>query len=243
VVSYSIERRKDTKVEGKLMEQAKLVVELRNKKGKEINKKLRREGNIPAVLYSPHDEKNTLLKVKKVDLLKLTSTKKHRGMINLEINEGEKKSDRLAIIKDIQYNLLKKEFVHIDFYGVTLKEKLTVEVGIELVGTPAGVKEGGGILEVGLREIEIECLPSQIPESLKVDISHLKINDHLIAGELELPEGVRLLTEPEVIVAAVHPPTKAEEVAEKEEKEEEGGEVKGTPEKTEKKGVEEKAEK
>jgi len=201
------------------MEKTKLRVELRSDKGKEVNKKFRREGIIPGVLYSPHDKKNLLLKVKNENLSKLIYHKRH-GIINLEINDGEKKSDRLAIIKDIQYNSLKKQIVHIDFYGVTLKEKLTMEVGIELVGEPVGAKEGG-ILELELREVEIECLPSQIPESIKADISHLKINDHLTAGELDLPKGVELLTEPDRIIASVHPPTKIEEVAKEEEVEEE----------------------
>ena len=199
------------------MEKTKLRVELRNDKGKEANKKFRREGIVPAVLYSPHNKSNLLLKVNSGNLLKVVSNKRH-GIIGLEIEDGEKKFDRLAIIKDVQFNSLKKQIIHVDFYEVTLKEKLAVEVRVELIGEPIGVKEGG-ILELELREVEIECLPSQIPESLKTDISHLKINDHLTAGELALPEGVELLTESDRIIASVHPPTKMEEVAKEEEEE------------------------
>ena len=199
------------------MEKTKLRVKLRNDKGKEANKKFRREGIVPAVLYSPHNKSNLLLKVNSGNLLKVVSNKRH-GIIGLEIEDGEKKFDRLAIIKDVQFNSLKKQIIHVDFYEVTLKEKLAVEVRVELIGEPIGVKEGG-ILELELREVEIECLPSQIPESLKADISHLKINDHLTAGELALPEGVELLTESDRIIASVHPPTKMEEVAKEEEEE------------------------
>ena len=199
------------------MEKTKLRVELRNDKGKEANKKFRREVIVPAVLYSPHNKSNLLLKVDSGNLLKVVSNKRH-GIIGLEIEDGEKKFDRLAIIKDVQFNSLKKQIIHVDFYEVTLKEKLAVEVRVELIGEPIGVKEGG-ILELELREVEIECLPSQIPESLKADISHLKINDHLTAGELALPEGVELLTESDRIIASVHPPTKMEEVAKEEEEE------------------------
>jgi len=199
------------------MEKTKLRVELRNDKGKEANKKFRREGIVPAVLYSPHNKSNLLLKVDSGNLLKVVSNKRH-GIIGLEIEDGEKKFDRLAIIKDVQFNSLKKQIIHVDFYEVTLKEKLAVEVRVELIGEPIGVKEGG-ILELELREVEIECLHSQIPESLKADISHLKINDHLTAGELALPEGVELLTESDRIIASVHPPTKMEEVAKEEEEE------------------------
>jgi len=200
------------------MERPKLKVELRNDTGKEVNKKFRREGIVPGILYSPHDKKNILLKVKREDLLKLLSEKKH-GIIDLEIDDGQKIFERLAIIKDIQYNPLKRQMVHVDFYGATLKEKLTIEVRIELIGEPIGLKEGG-ILEVKLREVEIECLPSQVPESLKADIGHLKINDHLTVGELDIPKGIEVLIEPDRIIASVYPPTKVEEVAKEEEVEE-----------------------
>jgi len=206
----------------------KLKVELRDVTGKEINKKYRREGIVPGVLYSPHDKENLVLKVRNHELLKLLSAKS-RGLIELEIDDGKEKVSRLAIIKDLQYNSLKRQIVHIDFYGVTLKEKLTLEVDIELVGEPIGLKEGG-ILQVELRKVEIECLPSQMPDSLKVDLSSLKIGDHISVGDMIIPEGVEVLTESDRVVAAVFQPTKIEEVAEEEEVE--GVEAKGE-EKTE----------
>jgi len=209
------------------MEKIILKAELRSGKGKEISKKIRREGKIPGVLYSPREKENTLLKVKKEDLFKLISTKRH-AMITLEINEENKRDEHLAIIKDIQYDNLKKQIKHIDFYGVTLKEKIEVEIGIELVGTPVGIKDGG-VLELDLREVEIKCLPSQIPDALSLDISQLKINEHITAGQLPLPEGIELITDPERIVVSVHPPTKIEEVVKEKEEVEEAvtGEVEG----------------
>jgi len=200
----------------------KLKVELRDNTGKEINKKFRRDGIVPGVLYSPHDKKNLLFKVKAIDLSKLLSAKTH-GLIDLEINDGTKKVSRLAIIKDFQYNSLKRQIVHVDFYGVTLKEKLTLEVDIELIGEPIGVKEGG-ILQVELRKVEIECLPSHVPENLKADLTSLKVGDHISVGEMDIPEGVEVLTDPDKIVAAVVLPTKAEEVVEEEEEAVEGEE-------------------
>jgi large subunit ribosomal protein L25 len=197
----------------------KLKVELRDKVGKEINKKFRREGVVPGVLYSPHDKENLLFKVKTIDLSKILSSKAH-GLIDLEINDGETKVSRLAIIKDVQYNLLKKQVVHVDFYGVTLKEKLTLEVDIELLGEPIGI-EDGGILQVELRKVEIECLPSHMPDSFKVDVSSLEVGDHISVGDIEVSEGVKMLTELDRIVAAVVHPTKIEEVEEEEEEVEE----------------------
>ena len=192
------------------METSKLEVELRNGTGKEINKKFRRKGNIPGILYSPHDKENILLKVKRENLLRLLSSKTHK-LIDLEIDDGKKKVSRLAVIKDFQYNTLKRQIVHVDFYGVTLKEKLTMEIDIELIGKPIGAKDGG-ILNVELRKVEIECLPSQVPESLKVDLSNLKIGDNITVGEIQLPEGVEVLTKSDRIVAALVPPAKEEEV-------------------------------
>jgi len=193
----------------------KLKVELRDNIGKESSKKYRREGIVPGVLYSPHDKENLVLKVKNDGLLKLLSAKSHK-LIDLEINDGKEKIKRLAVIKDLQYNSLKRQIVHVDFYGVTLKEKLTLEIDIELIGEPIGVEEGG-ILQVELRKIEIECLPSQVPGSLKVDLSKLKVGDHISVGDMEIPEGVEVLTELDRVVAAVVLPTKIEEVVEEEE--------------------------
>ena len=199
------------------MKKPKLKVELRDNIGKEINKKFRREGIVPGVLYSPHDKENLVLKVKNDELLKLFSAKS-QGLIDLEIGDGKKKVNRLAIVKDVQYNSLKKQIVHIDFYGVTLKEKLTLEVDIELLGESIGVEEGG-ILQVELRKVEIECLPSKVPDSLKADISSLQVGDHISVGGMEIPEGVKILTELDRVVAAVVPPAKIEEVVEEEEEE------------------------
>jgi large subunit ribosomal protein L25 len=198
----------------------KMKAELRDSTGKESSKKYRREGIVPGVLYSPHDKENLVLKVKNDELLKLLSAKSH-GLIDLEINDGKEKVSRLAVIKDLQYNSLKKQIVHVDFYGVTLKEKLTLEVNIELIGEPIGVEEGG-ILQVELRKVEIECLPSQMPESFKVDLSSLKVGDHISVGDMEIPEGVEVLTELDRVIAAVVLPAKIEEVVEEEEEVVEG---------------------
>jgi len=222
---------RNTRVEVNRVKKPKLKVELRDNTGKEINKKLRKEGTIPGVLYSPHDKENLILKVNNIELSKLLSGKSH-GLIDLEVDDGEKKVKRLAVVKDVQYNSLKKQIVHVDFYGVTLKEKLTLEVDIELIGEPIGVEEGG-ILQAELRKVEIECLPSQVPESLKVNLSSLNVNEHISVGDIEVPEGVEILTAPDRIVAAVVLPTKIEEVVEEEEEVAEGAEGEEGEEKAE----------
>ena len=196
------------------MDKTKLKVELRNETGKEANRKFRKEGMIPGVLYSPHDKENLLLKIKSEGLSKLLIEKKH-SLINLEIEGGEKKNKRLAMIKDFQYNSLKKRIVHIDFYGVTLKEKIIMLINVELFGESIGAKEGG-ILEHELREIEVECFPTDVPSAYKVDITQLQVGDNITVGDIEVSEGVKILTEAEQVIASVKHPTKEEEKVEEE---------------------------
>jgi large subunit ribosomal protein L25 len=234
------------------MKRIKLEVESRNKKGKEESKKLRNSGYVPGILYSPHDKDSILLKIPEKELHHFLSDKKHsRGIINLQIKkDGVKDVTRLAVIKDFQYDSLQKRINHFDFYGVTMKEKITLQVPLVLDGEPKGIKEGG-ILDISLREIEVECLPADAPEAITVDISQLGFNDVLSLGDIELPKDVKLVTDVDRTIASVIAPTKEEEVAEEEVEEaaegEEEEEVKAKEvqgeEKKEKKEKKEKEEK
>ena len=204
------------------MKRIKLEVETRTKKGKEESKKLRNSGYVPGILYSPHDKESILLKIPEKELHHFLSDKKHaHGIINLQIKKDDSKNvTRLAVIKDFQYDSLQKRINHFDFYGVTLKEKITLQVPLVLEGEPKGIKEGG-ILDISLREIEVECLPADAPEAITVDISRLGFNDVLSLEEVELPKDVKLITEIDRTVASVIAPTKEEEIVEEEEEEEE----------------------
>ncbi|MEA2021480.1 MAG: 50S ribosomal protein L25 [Candidatus Caldatribacteriota bacterium] len=206
------------------MDKTKLKAELRNETGKGANRKFRKEGMVSGVLYSPHDKKNLLLKMKSEELTKLLIGKKY-SLINLEIDDGKKKNKRLVMVKDFQYNSLKRQVIHIDFYGVTLKEKITMQINVELIGESKGVKEGG-ILEFELREIEVECLPSQVPGTFKVDITNLEITDNFSVGDIEVPKGVKILTETDRVIVSVKHPAKEEVKVE----EVEGEEVEETEE-------------
>jgi len=208
------------------MKRIKLEVEMRDGKGKEESKKLRNSGYVPGILYSPHDKENILLKIPEKELHQFLSDKKHaHGIINLKVIKGDAKdSTRLAVIKDFQYDSLKKRINHFDFYGVTMKEKITLQVPLVLEGEPKGIKEGG-ILDILLREIEVECLPGDAPEAITIDITGLGFNDVLTLEEIELPKDVKLITEPDRTIASVVPPTRMEEeVAEGEEEVAEGEE-------------------
>ncbi|MBN2395605.1 MAG: 50S ribosomal protein L25 [Candidatus Atribacteria bacterium] len=211
------------------MKRLMLKVETRNIKGKENSKKLRNSGYVPGILYSPHDKENILLQVPEKELHHFLSDKKHaHGIIDLQIKkEDAKDTTRLAVIKDFQYDSLKKRINHFDLYGVTLKERITLEVPIVFEGEPKGIKEGG-ILDISLREIEVECLPTDAPEAITIDISQLGFNDVLSLRDIKLPDGVKLLTDLDRTIASVIAPSKIEEAAEEETEEvtEGGTEVK-----------------
>lgn len=175
------------------------IVELkatrREKTGKGVARKLRREGLLPAVVYGGgRPATHIAISAKEVKRIK-----HHHGLIKLDI-EGEEK---VCILKDIQYNWLGDVPIHVDFQEVTFGETIEVTVELEFVGTPVGVSEEGGVLEIFKREVTIETLPRQIPEKIVVDISGLRAGDALHVGDLPIPEGAKLVDHPEETVVVV----------------------------------------
>lgn len=190
-----------------------LVAKKRNDFGKGAARRLRRQGFIPAVYYS-HGEKAIPLSVDEKTLLYFMQ--KAHGLIELNI-EGIKKNQK-CIFKDIQYDPVTDEILHVDFQGVKMGEKITMTVPLVLKGTPVGVKSGG-ILEHLIREIEIECLPRYIPEYLELDVSELKIGDVIHIKDLQF-ENIKILEDPEETVVLIEMPRKAEVIEVEEEAEE-----------------------
>jgi large subunit ribosomal protein L25 len=183
--------------------------ESRKETGKNVNRRLRRRGMIPGVLYgtgkaavpvavSPR-EIGTILK----------SASGENTLFDLDLGGTR----RRVILKEFQREPLRGELLHADFYEVALDKALEVKVPIELEGTPVGVKLQGGIVDFVTRELEVECLPADIPEKIVVDISHLELGKHLRVSDLKLSEKVKVLVEPDVVVAHVVVP-RAEVVAE-----------------------------
>jgi large subunit ribosomal protein L25 len=126
--------------------------------------------------------------------------------VNLALNPGE----YTALIRDVQYDPLSHKILHLDFQHISLTETVEVEVTVHLIGIPTGVKDGGGILEPILRQVEVRCLPTQIPSSIDVDVTALAIGDSVHARDLKV-ENVTILTDPDATVATVVPPTVMEE--------------------------------
>ena len=121
------------------------------------------------------------------------------------------------MVKDYQLDPVQGELIHVDFIQIAMDRRLQLDVNIEIVGEPKGVKISGGIMDFVTRSIEVECLPADIPESIKVDVSHLDINDYIRVNNIEVDPKVKVLSEPEVVVVTIIPPVKEEEpVAEEE---------------------------
>ncbi len=186
------------------MEQIRLKAEIRTELGKSEVKKLHKAGLTPAVYYG-EGEKSIHLKLQLRDVHKVLHTSRgENAVINLEISGGHIKN-KTVIIKEIQYDPIKDSIRHLDFQHISLTEIIKVKVPIHAKGESPGVKEGG-VLEHLFWELEVECLPTQIPERIDVDISKLVIGDSISVKDLTFPPGVKVVHEPEELVIQVVAP-------------------------------------
>lgn len=191
------------------MEFRDLTVKRRERTGKQAAKRLRRQGTVPAVLYGGSAPEAVAVDYREVAKV-IHGREGSTTLLNLTF-EGGGRGERAAIIRDLQFDPVTDELLHVDLQEVRMDRPITVGVPIRVEGEAAGVKEHGGILEMILREVEVSCLPRQIPERIAVDVSPLGIGDVLTVGMLAAPEGVRILTDPAQAVVTVSPPM-AEEV-------------------------------
>lgn len=185
---------------------ANLAARPRSETGKGVNRKLRASGRVPAVVYG-HGEETRSLTVDAHELERLLATVRVEStLIELSI-EGERAPVR-ALVRELQTHPYREDVLHIDFYQIHAGEALTVEVPIRLVGASPGVR-AGGIMQHALTELEIRCMPDQIPELLEVDVSALEIGDSIHVSDIALPEGIEVLVDAERSVCSVIPPTVA----------------------------------
>ena len=177
--------------------------------GKGVARKLRQSGTIPAVYYGRGEEPIPLAVALKELEEVIEKAEGSNVIVDLKV-DGDGAGDRKALIREIQRDPVGGHILHLDLQHISLTETITVEVPIVLTGTPIGVKDGGGILEHLLREVEVECLPTDIPSRLEIDVTALNIGDSLHVSDLKA-ERVTILTEGERPIAAVVPPTVLEE--------------------------------
>ena len=180
------------------MSEKKLEAELRTSDfGTRGSRRLLRSGRIPAVVYGKGEPLHVT-----VDARTFNYNKKGYGestLITLDV-KGEKSHE--VFVKTYQEDLLRNVVHHIDFYEITRGQAVRTHVRIELVGTPAGVREGG-VLDQVMHEIEIECLPKDLPEVIKADVSALDINEAFRVDQLQVPAGIKILEDAEATIASV----------------------------------------
>ncbi len=177
----------------------------REGRGKNDARRLRMQGMVPAVLYGDGDDRSTVLAVpvKVVDY-----TLQHVGdnaLYDLEIGGG---GDTTVRVVDVQRNPVSGKLLHVDLAPVNMRERIVITVPLTVAGTDEspGVSEGG-VLEQVAYEVEVESLPGDIPQELTIDVSGLQIGDNLTLADVELPEGVELVSDPEEVATTVTTPT------------------------------------
>jgi len=193
------------------MEKMVVEAERRVSFGKGANRKLRAKGMIPAVVYGQKKDSIPVAIDPKVLIRILRSHAGANTIFDLKV-KGSDGTDNV-MVKDYQLEPVEHELLHADLIRVAMDHALTLSVQIELSGTPVGVKLEGGLLDFVSRAIEVSCLPADIPEKIKVDVSGLAIGHLVRAGELELPERVTLVSDPGLVIAHVEAPKVEEEPA------------------------------
>jgi len=195
----------------------KIKAEKREIFGKNASRRMRREGMIPAILYGA-DALNVPLTLKKQDVFMILRSDTGENTVFQVSFDSE---SRDVMIKELQRDPVTDEILHADFVHIAMDKAIRVSVPVVHVGEAVGVKTEGGFVDFITREVEIECLPKDIPEQIEVDISGLHLRQSLKAGEITLPEGVELITSLDTILVLIEIPLKEEEIEVEEEEEEE----------------------
>lgn len=196
------------------MEEIKLDVQIRDQIGSRKVKAIYREDGVPAIVYGGKKKSPTPIKVDRRAYERIM--RHHQGqsvVFRLNVMEGEKKlRDYSVIVKEEQHNPVSDDLRHIDFHRISLTEELEVKVPVVTKGEAAGVKNDGGSLDHAIWELDIICLPTNIPEKISIDVTELEIGEAVHIKNIVLPEGVKTKHDPEAILVSVVPPMKEVEV-------------------------------
>lgn len=179
-----------------MAKQLLLQAEIREQTGSHAVKKVLKQGRIPAVIYG-HKKDPISISLDEHNFMEGL----HHGLRLLDVQIGN--DTQTTLIKDLQYDCLGKKVLHADLMRVDVTEKIKVTVPIEVKGTAAGLHEGG-IIEQHMGQVEIECMPTDIPKSIVISVKSMKIGDTIHARDVQLPEGVKLVTSPEILLVSCH---------------------------------------
>jgi large subunit ribosomal protein L25 len=188
-----------------------LEAEARIPGGKNANRRLRKAGKIPAIIYGPGKDP-IVVSVNPSQVKHILYSESGKNTIFALSVGGSDQGN--AMVKDYQLDPVQGNLIHADFLEIAMDRLLELTVNVEVVGEAEGVKLDGGIMDIVTRSIQVECLPSDIPESIKVDVSHLKINDYIRVKNIQTDAKVKILTDPEIVVVTIVPPVKEEAPAE-----------------------------
>lgn len=179
-----------------------LEAQTRTEKGKSV-KRLRKDGFIPAVIYGDGKAGQSVKLNQKSFTLAMKGHLLSNLIVTIKFNDQKDRKDAKALIRDVQMDFLKDTVMHVDFQEVSMTKKIRTKVRIESVGEPVGVSQQGGVMEFSLRELEIECLPLSIPEAIVVDVSQMILGQSLHVRDIQVPEGVGILTNKDITVFSV----------------------------------------
>lgn len=181
-----------------MKQKIELTIETRQS-GRAQSRGLRNSKMVPGIIYGAIENKNVSVHVN--DLLKYNTRAYENALLNLKSSDSTL-NGKVALIKSVQVNPLSRKPEHVDFFAIDLKKSVRVSVEVKIEGKAIGISEGG-LLNIVTRQVEVECLPTAIPEFLSLDVSNLGVGQSLHASELTMPDGVKLISRPEITIAAV----------------------------------------
>lgn len=189
-----------------MAKQQKLTAQRRLTSGRSAVNKIKQQGLIPAVVYGGHDKPiNLTVNAREIATILAHATSEH-FLVDLEIADGGSTSSRLALVQEVQHDPLKGDVLHVDFHAVKADEKLHAEIPVETTGEADGVKNFGGILEISMHAIEVECLPKDLPELITLDVTALGVGDAIHVKDIQFPAGVTARVDGDLSVVRVAAP-------------------------------------
>ena len=175
----------------------KIDINIRDNTGKKAVKQLRKNNNIPGVYYSPSSKKSAPFYISEGEYHEAVKS----GLRIFNINVDGKK--QTVLFKSVQYHPVTEKVLHIDLYCIRMDKPVNIKIPVQLTGSPIGVVEEGGVLNQALNEIEIQCLPADIPEVVETNISELNLGDSINVGSIDLDENITLVTSEDTVLASV----------------------------------------
>jgi len=175
----------------------KIDINKRDNTGKKAVKQLRKDNNIPGVYYSPSSKESAPFYISQGEYHE--AVKSGARIFNINV-EGKKQT---VLFKSIQYHPVTEKVLHIDLYGIRMDKPVNIKIPVQLTGSPIGVIEEGGVLNQASNEIEIQCLPADIPEFVETNISELNLGDSINVGSIDLDEKITLVTSEDTVLASV----------------------------------------